>query len=596
MTDFFTGSGLSGIDEQLCAGWPFHGAVKVQPEHELNRDAASYALEGYPLIGFKQLNGRLAASGNYFIKTMNRAADWDYFVLHGRQQGISAPYDTVRIDDDFYRASGTIVVTGGWDIGIPLKTPSGRYLNFNIMADISGSKIFAFSRPRYFSYTMTGISSDIHPVGVFDTSHNFAGCDTYHRRVVDFYDKQAVRYSQPSGEYLSFSTHILDFKSDRLLIALTSAVQNLTERQPNIDVLSGNAATNNYRFNEVGYTASSAQSSGLDIVCIYELVLTGETAQDCTLTLIKSPKQCEGTVVRSSPTNTTAVDDDASPIYGAKKIIYSHSMSQAGVILDAYYSDLEDAEANPIVYTTYDVEHSFDGEHSGIYKGELWQQLAEYRSSMTLGGVTKKYRQVTSHVFDMPSSWSPDMPETGDPFVKIDNKIWEDDELVIEESFSPKNHGLIVRPVSLSNLSGRRAPFAGSDARVGQYGFAYGYPSYDNIFNMRFYSMALRNNGSGTCVMYGVIDSFGIQPTLDNIKIVSDCTIVSRNGVDTLAGFTDTVVYDDPRYTLTSGANTYRYHAYRGYIGSRLKGTVNQITGEYYAMPIDNPTGFTYWL
>src|SRR5690606_13981367 len=144
----------------------------------------------------------------------------------------------------------------------------------------------------------------------------------------------------------------------------------------------------------------------------------------------------------------------------------------------------------------------------------------EYNSSMTLGGVTKSYKQETSHVFDMPEGWSPDTPELGDPFVKITNKIFENEVLVIDEVFTPKDHDLIVRPVSFNALTGRRAPFAGPDARVGQYGFGYGYPGYDNIFNMRFYIMAMRNNGSGTCVMYGVIDSFGIQSSLNNIKIV----------------------------------------------------------------------------
>ncbi|MDY0250696.1 MAG: hypothetical protein RBR45_11685 [Pseudomonas sp.] len=595
MPDLYKAAGLSGIDEQLCAGWPYHGAVKVVQAYELS-SKSDYELVGYPDIGHSQLSARPQNNGNYYVQVGNRRAGWDYFTLQAFEYGTTPPYGAITKGAETYRVASMLIGAGTWDVGLPLKTPLGRYLNFNVLAAVDGSKIIATSRPRLFTYTMTGITEDAHPAGVFDTTHSFIGCKSFYGQFTSTSSTAPTQYVPVADiSNARFSCRVLDYKSDRVLIALTTGALS-TAAGSNVDVLNGIANARNYRFNEVGYTSSSRYSVGVDIVCIYELVLTGETAEDATLTLIKSPQECEGVIARISPTSTTTTTDENSPVIGALKNVYNCSVSQSGAILDAYYSNLEDAADNPIIFVDYSVAHTFAGEHSGQYKGKLWQQRAEYNSTMSIAGVTKDYKQVTEHVFDMPPEWSPIMPGLGDPYVKITNKIWEDGVLVIDEQFTPKDYDFVVSPVSLENLSGRRAPFPGSDSRVGQYALGYGYASYKAVFNMRFYSMTLRNNGSGTCVLYGVIDSFGIHPELDNIKMVSDVSIISRSGVKTLPAFTDTVLYNDPRYTLTSGASTYRYHMYRGYIGGMLKGTVNHITDEYYALPIDYPMAYTCWL
>ncbi len=591
MTDLYTGAGLSGIDEHRGVGWPYHGAVFMQPSYELN-DSGTGFIENNPIITYSQLAGRGRNNGNYFVDVINISGEWSYFALHSSEYGSLPPYGSISKGEINYRVAADIIGAGPWDVGLPLMTPSGRYLNFNVLISVDGKNIITTSRPRLFSYTLTGVTTDTHPIGVTATTHDFDGCKSYFSQITGT-GTQSPTYYVPASEInkCRFSCRILDYKKDRVLVAISNSALSLDSPTGEF-VLGGQAACANYRYNEVGYTASNRHSDGFNVVCIYEIILTGETAEDVTVHLIKTPKQCEGSVSRVSPTETTTVADESSPVVDATKVVYECSVSQTGAVLDAHYSSAD----NTVIYTLCDVAHSVYAEHSGQYKGVLWQQRVEYNSSMTLGGVTKSYKQETSHVFDMPEGWSPDTPELGDPFVKITNKIFENEVLVIDETFTPKNHDLIVRPVSFNALTGRRAPFAGPDARVGQYGFGYGYPGYDNIFNMRFYSMAMRNNGSGTCVMYGVIDSFGIQSSLNNIKIVSDCTVVSSHGVKTISGFIDTVAYNDPRYTLKSGNTVFRYHAFRGYIGAMLKGSVNKKTGEYYAAPITNPTSYTYWL
>lgn len=553
MTQFYYApTGLSGIEEPIYAGWPYHGPVE-------NRSLYDTEIIGHPDISVSwRFKGNI---GHYLINVGNQNGDWSYFFARGFYGSING------------NPTVSPCVGAQWHVGLPLKKLTNGYLAVSVGIAVDGSKLIIDS----LSYNNQYGSSDAVEYAI---NMDFSGCVGHTQQVITASEIEPdyPRFMTPTSsakDVCGFGCVILDYFGNKLLLAVTTA--NTRPEGPvfnYIDTLDGSVLPQWFRYRTLGRAALlyplDIRDKTLDFVCVYELVLNGDTLADFEISEVLSAKACEGSISRSSPTTPTLHTD---PITGITTEIVDLSLIQNNSIIDAWYDPLGNVQT-----LKCSVSHSCHAEVSGE------DHNVEFNSSITVGSTTKTWRQVLERY---------KLDET-DKFRFVRNRIWQNGIEIANDEFDGNEHEVGSFDITIGELTGGRALFAGAEARNAVISASYGLPSYKEDLNMSMYSVVARNNGSGTCVFYGVIENFWYWPGVTNTKRVSESHIYSRAGNHALAAFSETVEHGEPKYF--SNSNNRDYAVYKGYLGGALFGTVNLKTGAYYSISKDTPLYSTFWM
>lgn len=551
MTDtYYAPAGLSGLDEPIYAGWPYHGPLEVRSLYDAE-------IIGHPDVGVSwRFGGHI---GHYLINVGNQEGDWSYFFAKGVRGSISGnPVIAPSVGRD-------------WPVGLPIKKLTGGYLPVSVGMLRDGSAFIVDSL------------SPLNENGSLDAVEyaldlDFRDCVGHTQNVTtdNQINQDVPRLLTPTSTAKSvcgFNCIILDYFENRMLVAVTTAATRPAGPIFNyIDTLDGNVEAVWFRNRTIGRAAilypQSVRGQTLDFVCVYELTLNGDTLADFEVSEVLSAKTCEGSISRSSPITPTLIVD---PITGNTTEAVDLTLTQSNSIIDAWYDEL-----GVIKILKCSVSHSCHAEVAGK------EHDVEFNSSITVGSTTKTWRQVLRRY---------KLEET-DSFLFIRNRIWHNGIELANETFDGNVHLAGATSLTIGELTGGRALFAGAEARNAVISASYGLPSHKEEISMSMYSVIARNNGSGTCVFYGVVDNFWYWPGITNTKRVSDCHIFSRAGNHVVAGFSEDVEYLELKYQSDLGDLA----IYKGYLGGALFGTVNLKTGAYYSISKDTPLYATFWM
>lgn len=566
--------GLTGIEGVTAIGWPMHGATRSD-----RRIAFFNEIVGHSNAPPAAASNLRFLTDHYPVEVPNLDGDWSHFMMHENEFNVYDPVTGVSLSigavPAVYSGINNLIVI----MGVPLMTPSGKSIRVCVTKDVGTHALRVFTanddQEKIIPYAFnTADLKSRYPVRPF----MFGGFDDY------FMIDLATMNDPAKWQRPAFISRVLDYFNNKMLVAIEARGAGINYSDiPSDDALNRTDRQKYFRSEISGSSAMLADEAGQNIVAVIELTLGGETIDDVTATVVYSPSDVEGTVSRVSPTEVTL-----SAIESATRQSYSWSVMQVGAILDAYYDELGNVRAR-----RYTVEHTFNGNRdTGKTNGDYWFCKFETQSVVSLDGVARQYRQVIEHVLDEPDGYDFDDPPSAYPNVIVTNTIYVDYNLFSTETISSRDYDMIIRPPEFTAISGQRAPYAGAEARCAQYGIGYAYASQKDYYNPSVYTLIIRKNNSGTCVMFGVVENFWYWPDYPNTKRVSATTVRSKAGNMNIAAFNDVVTHMDPRYSFPGSTN----HAVRrGYVGARLKASVNLVTGEYYQESLDSPMLSINW-
>lgn len=567
--------GLTGMEGITAIGWPMHGATRSDRRNNMFNEIVGHS--NAPPAAASNLRFR---TDHYPVVIPNLSGDWAHFMMHENEYEVNDP-----ITGKVFSIGAVPAVYSGTRsesviMGIPIMTPSGKSIRVCVTKEVDSHTLRVFDANGYqeklipYVFNTEGLKSK-YPVRPF----GFSGFDDYF--MIDISTmSDPEKWQRPA-----FISRVLDYFKNKILVAIEVRGFGINYSDiPSYEVLNKTDRQMYFRSETAGSSAMLAVEAGQNIVAVIELTLGGETIDDVTATVVYSPSDVEGTVSRVSPTEVTLSVIELSAIEWMTRQSYSWSVMQVGAILDAYYDGLGNVSAR-----RYTVEHTFNGNRDKT-NGDYWSCKFETQSVVSLDGVARQYRQVIEHVIDEPDDL--DGPPSDYPNVIVTNTIYVDYNLFSTETISSRDYDMIIRPPEFSAISGQRAPYAGAEARCAQYGIGYAYASQKDYYNPSVYTLIIRKNNSGTCAMFGVVENFWYWPDYPNTKRVSATTVRSKAGNMTIAAFNDVVTHMDPRYSSPSDTN----HAVRrGYVGAKLKASVNLVTGEYYQEILDSPMLSINW-
>lgn len=566
--------GLTGIEGINAIGWPMHGATRSD-----RRDNLANEIVGH-------LNSPPAAASNlrftsdhYPVSVSNLAGDWSYFMMHDNDYEFNDPVTGTRQSQGFIPSVYSGISGRSVLMGVPIMTPTGRSIRMCVSKEISANVLRLFEPGNDneklipYTFSVTGLKSR-YPVRPF----GFGGFNDY------FMTDLSTMIEPEKWQRPAFTSRVLDYFNNKCLVAIESSGSGINYNDiPEDDVLYSSRRQSYFRYEMSGSSAMLAYEVGQNIIAVIELTLNGETLNDVTAAVIYSPANVEGSVDRVSPKVITNTAKE-----GANVQNYEWSITQDDAILDAYYDNLGAVKAR-----RYSVDHSFVGtRENGKNDGTYWFCKFETVSNVTLDGVSRKYAQIIEHALDEPDGYDFEDPPSAYPNVIVTNQIYVDNSLFSTDTISSREYEMIIYPPEFVTISGGRAPYAGPEARCAQYGIGYAYASQKDYYNPSVYTLIIRKNNSGTCAMFGVVENFWYWPDYPNTKRVSATTVRSKAGNMTIAAFNDVVTRMDPRYSGGGGTNN---AVRRGYVGVKLKASVNLVTGEYYQESVDNPMLSINW-
>lgn len=566
--------GLTGLEGITAIGWPMHGATRSDRRNNMFNEIVGHS--NAPETAASNLRFR---TDHYPVVIPNLSGDWAHCMMHENEYDVNDPITGKVLSIGAVPAAYSGTKSASVIMGIPIMTPSGKSIRVCVTKEVDSHTLRVFDangdQEKLVPYVFNteGLKSK-YPVRPF----GFGGFDDY------FMIDLSTMSDPEKWQRPAFISRVLDYFKNKMLVAIEVRGAGINYSDiPSDEVLNRTDSQKYFRSETSGSSAMLADETGQNIVAVIELTLSGETIDDVTAAVVYSPSDVEGAVSRVSPTEVTL-----SAIGSATRQSYSWSIIQVGAIIDAYYDGLGNVKAR-----RYTVEHTFNGNRdTGKTNGDYWFCKFETQSVVTLDGVARQYRQVIEHVLDEPDGYDFDDPSSAYPNVIVTNTIYVDYNLFSTDTISSRDYDMIIRPPEFTAISGQRAPYAGAEARCAQYGIGYAYASQKDYYNPSVYTLIIRKNNSGTCAMFGVVENFWYWPDYPNTKRVSATTVRSKAGNMIIAAFNDVVTHMDPRYSFPGNTN----HAVRrGYVGARLKASVNLVTGEYYQESLDNPMLSINW-